>query len=61
MRIAIIGGGFSGSAVAINILRRSVDEIILTLLERGDTVGNVRIRSHDDCCTHGEGFLEVYA
>jgi hypothetical protein len=39
MRIAIIGGGFSGSAVAINILRRSVDEILLTLLERGDVIG----------------------
>jgi len=39
MRIAIVGGGFSGSAVAINILRRSVDEILLTLLEKGDTIG----------------------
>ena len=39
MRIAIVGGGFSGTAVAINILRRSVDDILLTLFERGETVG----------------------
>ena len=39
MRVAIIGGGYSGVAVAINILRRSLDEILLTLIERTDTTG----------------------
>lgn len=39
MRIAIIGGGYSGVAVAINILRRSLDEVLLTLIERSDATG----------------------
>lgn len=39
MRIAIIGGGYSGVAVAINILRRSLDEVLLTLIERTEITG----------------------
>ncbi len=41
MRIAIIGGGYSGVAVAINILRRTLDEVLLTLIERADTTGAI--------------------
>lgn len=39
MSIAIVGGGYSGVAVAINILRRCLDDVLVTLIERGDATG----------------------
>lgn len=39
MKVVIVGAGFSGTAVAFNLLRLGGQDLTVTLVERGERIG----------------------
>ena len=41
MKVAIVGGGFSGIAVAINLLQSADQDVSIVVIEKGNSVGKL--------------------
>ena len=57
MKVVIVGAGFSGTAVAFNLLRLGGQDLTVTIVERGERIGllspyaMIRSRLQTGCMT----------